>query len=484
MSWKKEKRNRFIFFKSIGFNLAFSYSIVLFISVLLVSVYFYAKLSQNLHRETEVFLKGELDILSHFIADHTTDLDAIVNELNQRTVLTKAAYKMHYALYDREGRILAMSKDFPVDIFPLEKLSLNERYPNDTGEENVDFFIPTYLAGGARLIAKPIYENQKIVYFIQIGIDLGQIERALSNYRRNGLFVFPLVFVIAMAGGLILARRSLAPLAKITASAKDINVSNLDKRLHLRNTGDELDELAGAFNDVFARLQKSYQKIVQFTADASHELRLPITTIRGEAEVVLERERSIEEYKEVLASIIEEFERLSKMINSLLILSRADSGHERLEFQEIELGRLIKQVYEFFRVVAESKGIDLRIKGSAVCITGDKTNLERLFSNLIDNAIKYTLSGGQVEIKIESNASFAIVSIKDTGIGISQNELTKIFDRFYRVDKSRARVLGSIGLGLSICQSIVEIHHGEIKVESWVGSGSTFTVLLPREKSA
>ena len=313
MSWKKEKRNRFIFFKSIGFNLAFGYSIVLLISVFLVSVYFYAKLSRNLHRETEVFLQGEADILSHFIADHAADLDAIVNELNQRTLLTQAAYKMHYALYDREGKILAMSKDFPVDTFPLEKFGQNERYSNDIGEENTDFSIPTYLAGGTRLIAKAIYENQKIVYFIQIGIDLGQMERVLSNYWRNGLFVLPLVFVIAMVGGLLLARRSLAPLVKIAASAKDINVSNLNKRLPLRNTGDELDELAGAFNDVFSRLQKSYQKIVQFTADASHELRLPITSIRGEAEVILERERSIEEYREVLASIIEEFERMSKM---------------------------------------------------------------------------------------------------------------------------------------------------------------------------
>ena len=466
MFWKKEKKNKYIFFRSIGFNLAFGYSIVLLISVFVVSVYFYAKLSQNLNRETEIFLKSELDSLSHFIAEHATDMDAIINELNQRILVAKGAYKMHYALYDKEGRISAMSKDFAVDAFPLEMSN--------------PFSTPSYLAAGIRLMASPIYEGKKIVYFIQIGVGLEHIERTLSNYRRNGLFALPLVFIIAMAGGLFLARRSLSPLTKIINSAKDITISNLDKRLPLRNTGDELDELAQAFNDVFARLQESYHKIVQFTADASHELRLPITAIKGEAEVILERERDIDEYRRVLVSIIEEFNRLSKMVNSLLILSRSDSGQEKLEFQEIELDKLIRQVYEFFSVVAKSKGIDLKIKSSTVRVRADKTKLEHLFSNLIDNAIKYTRPGGEVEIKIKSDASLAIVSIKDTGMGIPKDELPKIFGRFYRVDKSRARQFGGIGLGLSICQAIVDAHRGKIKVESQVGTGSTFTVFLPK----
>jgi heavy metal sensor kinase len=297
------------------------------------------------------------------------------------------------------------------------------------------------------------------------------------------LFAFPLVFLIAMSGGLFLARRSLAPLARITSSAKDISVSNLDKRLPLRNTGDELDELAQAFNDVFARLQTSYQKIVQFTADASHELRLPITTIRGEAEVVLERERSIDEYKRVLTSIIEEFDRLGKLINSLLILSRSDSGQGQSEFQRVNLAQLLTKVCEFFAVVAESKTVSLRLQTDVVLVKGDKTDLECLFSNLIDNAIKYTPVGGWVEVSTEQRDGFALVLVKDSGIGISPKDQQRIFDRFYRVDKSRSRALGGVVLGLSICKSIVEAHGGKIELHSQLGMGSTFIVWLPQEKS-
>jgi heavy metal sensor kinase len=471
--WKTgvlQVKKKFRFLRTISFKFTLGYSLVLLLTTGFAALYFYFTLSRNLSEGVTAYLDNQLLATAQFISEHSTDLNRIVEELNRRTLIDRGVYKLHYGLFNNEAMIVAKSKDFPEDVKWTQTLKGQRTEKSKT----------EFVSHGSKMVAMAIYDEHGLAYFLQLGVDLEHIEQILRNYRKHMFIGIPLVVFIAMASGFFLAKRNLSPLTKITHTARDITISNLDQKLPLRGSGDELDELAETFNDMFARLKASYQKIIQFTADASHELRLPITAIKGEAEVVLERERDVEEYRNVLASIIEEFDRLTKMVNSLLLLSRSDSGQDVLELKDVQLEEILTQLHDFFKVAALNKEIQFELGDLAsVRIKGDKAKLEQLFSNLIDNALKYTHPKGYIELSLEDQFPWAKVKIRDTGCGIPGDEIPKIFERFYRVDRSRSRELGGSGLGLSICRYIAEAHKGRIEVESQVGKGTTFTVLLP-----
>jgi signal transduction histidine kinase len=219
--------------------------------------------------------------------------------------------------------------------------------------------------------------------------------------------------------------------------------------------------------------------MAEFTADASHELKTPICAMRGEAEVLLLKERKAEEYQEGLVHFIEQFDHLNQMINDLILLSKFDATQVELKMAPLRLDLLIKDLCNLFQVLAEQNNIALEMGTiEEVTVLGDKVRLQQLFTNLIDNAIKYT-SKGSIHVIVEKNESAALVKIKDTGIGIPKEEQERIFRRFYRADKSRSRETGGVGLGLSIAEWIVHAHHGRIEIDSELNKGSTFTVYLP-----
>jgi signal transduction histidine kinase len=244
-----------------------------------------------------------------------------------------------------------------------------------------------------------------------------------------------------------------------------------------------MDDLIHTINEMIVRLEASFNRMAEFTADASHELKTPICGMRGEAEVLLSKGRLAEEYQEGLAHFIEQFDRLNQMINDLILLSKFDTTQVELKMVPLRLDLLIKELCHLFQVLADQKEIALIISTlKEVTVVGDKVRLQQLFTNLIDNAIKYT-SKGSIHITVEENKDSALVKIRDTGIGIPKEEQEKIFKRFYRVDKSRSKETGGVGLGLSIAEWIVHAHHGRIEVESELNQGSTFTIYLPVEKS-
>jgi heavy metal sensor kinase len=280
-----------------------------------------------------------------------------------------------------------------------------------------------------------------------------------------------------------LARRSLSPIGYIASKARSITSENLSERLHPRGTDDEMDDLIQTINGMIARLESSFKRMAEFTADASHELKTPICAMRGEAEVLLLKERTIEEYQEGLAHFIEQFDQLNQMINDLILLSKFDVSQVELRMGPLRLDLLIKDLCNLFQVLAEQNKIALEMGAiEEVTVTGDKVRLQQLFTNLIDNAIKYTLRGS-IHVTVERNEGMALIKVRDTGIGIPKEEQEKIFKRFYRVDKSRSRDTGGVGLGLSIADWIAHAHRGKIEVESEVNQGSTFTVYLPVEKA-
>lgn len=319
-------------------------------------------------------------------------------------------------------------------------------------------------------------------YTVQAGTLADEEAETLERFQDYLLLFAPVVLLVAGVVGYWLSRRALAPVDALTRTARTITGNTLSSRVDQLHTGDELQRLSDTLNQMLARIEIAFNRVTEFTADASHELRTPISLIRTEAELALRRSRGEEEYREALRHILLEAERTTSLIEELLALARADSGRQELNIQSIDLRGTLQEVAAGWRQVANVRGIQFseRILDVELRVLGDATALRRVLDVLLDNAFKYTpRSGGMVSLGAEEISGRAVISVRDNGIGIAEEEQKRIFERFYRVDKARSREMGGAGLGLSIAQWIVLQHHGEIVVESVLGAGSIFRVTLP-----
>jgi heavy metal sensor kinase len=286
---------------------------------------------------------------------------------------------------------------------------------------------------------------------------------------------------IALFVGRFLAYRSLRPIQALTAAANLIGAANLGERVPLAGTDDELDRLAGTLNEMLTRIDQYVKQLRQFTADASHELRTPLAALRGSAELALSRTRSAEELRLVIEDSLERYDRLQRIAEDLLLLARLDAGENILRFERVQLDKAVEDIVDLYRPVAEDRGLELRQENAeAIWINGDGGRVRQLIGNLIDNAVKYTSSPGRVTVSLSRVNGVARLVVADTGRGIAPEDLPRVFDRFYRVDRSRStnRADGT-GLGLSICRSIAEAHHGSIELQSTPARGTQATVTLP-----
>jgi two-component system, OmpR family, heavy metal sensor histidine kinase CusS len=290
----------------------------------------------------------------------------------------------------------------------------------------------------------------------------------------------PLALALAIGGGYLLARKALAPVDRMAAEADQITATRLDRRLEVPNPGDELGRLAGTLNGMMARLERSFEEIRRFTADAAHELRTPLAVMRNAVEVALRSPRDPEDYRRVLGDVLEEIERLTRLAEQLLFLCREDAGLVPLALRQVRLEGLVRETTEHMMAVADAKGVMLSCGALApVTIRGDLDQIRRLLFNLLDNAIKFTPAGGTVGVRLGLSDGLARVEIADTGAGIAAEHLPHVFERFYRVDPARASEAEGVGLGLSICRSIAEAHGGEIRVESAAGRGTRAILTFP-----
>lgn len=320
------------------------------------------------------------------------------------------------------------------------------------------------------------------VFIAETGIPADDAVETLHLFRMY-LFMFaPALLLIAAAVGYWMSRRALAPVDVLVGTARQIGGTNLGGRLQKLDTGDELQRLSDTLNEMLDRIESAFQRVTQFTADASHELRTPVSLIRTEAELALRRSRTEPEYKESLRHILLEAERTSTLIEELLALARADAGRETLQFEPVSLSETLRNVVDSWKQVASIRDLDFSgdIDDPDAFVSGDQSLLRRLTDILLDNAFKYTPPPGRVSLKLEHRDEFASITVKDSGVGIPPEEQDKIFERFYRIDKARSRAQGGSGLGLAIAQWIVTQHHGSITVESRPGDGSVFRVELPR----
>jgi heavy metal sensor kinase len=318
-------------------------------------------------------------------------------------------------------------------------------------------------------------------YFAQAAVPLADFYSALHLFATLLLVSIPILLLSAAAGGYWMSRRALAPVDQITRTARNISVQNLSSRLIVPQTGDELQRLSETLNSMLARLEAAFKRIIQFTADASHELRTPVAVMRTRTELSLRKPRSADEYRETVAQVHSELEKTSDLVERLMLLARADYGVEALQISTGDLGEIVHEVCSQGKTLSEAKQIDFKeqMPDYPVWVKADAHALRRLFLILIDNAIKYTPEGGRVEVVVGAKDGFAIGEVRDTGIGIAPEHLPNVFERFYRADKARSRESGGVGLGLSIGRWIAEAHAGTIEVQSSPGGGSVFTLRLP-----
>jgi heavy metal sensor kinase len=319
------------------------------------------------------------------------------------------------------------------------------------------------------------------VYIVEMGVPADDAVETLHLFRFYLLMFAPVLLLVAAGGGYWLSRRALSPVDSLVRTAREVSGTNLSSRVQKLETGDELQRLSDTLNEMLDRIESAFQRITQFTADASHELRTPVSLIRTEAELALRRSRGEAEYKESLRHILLEAERTTVLIEQLLSMARADSGRETLNLQPVDLRQTLRSVVDGWQQVATIRNLQFSasLDDQTSSVQGDETLLRRLADILLDNAFKYTSSPGEVHLSLDQKAGNAVLTVRDSGVGIADEDQTKIFERFYRVDKARSRAQGGTGLGLAIAQWIVTQHRGAIAVESRPGQGSTFRVELP-----
>jgi len=465
-----------LFPASIRVKLTLWYALALLGVLGISSGIWYVHLSHSLVRQIDRHLWRVVDETeappSLFPADGAIDC-AVVREFAGRYRLGTS-----YLLVDGGGTVICGPKGLKGNLAPLpgwmlEAASLEGAVVATVSEKN-------QIAVRQLVFAMDAADGRRL--FLQAWVGLGVVERTLQEMRTLLLiFCAPALFAICLCGW-FLAGRVLGPVENITQAMRKISAENLNQRLPIGKARDEISRLAETFNSMLSRLEESFRKVNQFSGDASHELRTPLTILKGETEVALRWAKHPDEFRNMLESSMEEIDRMSRIIEDLLTLAKSEAGEKSLEIRELSLSDLLQVLYMQAKTLGEPKGIRPELKLDVtreIRIQGDELRLRQLFLNLIANAVKYTPEGGQLEISLATREDEAVVTVSDTGIGIPEEHLPHIFDRFYRIDKARNREDGGTGLGLAIVQSLAQAHDGRVNVTSIPGEGSTFTVYLP-----
>ena len=479
-----------MFFRSIRTKLTAWYSLVVSVTLISFGLTAYYSTSNTLSETLDRSLKNEVKWLNEILAkklpkrrtplirlpqetkpeeakpeeEEIGPTDEVWNQIYEHTLLNPK--KQFIQITDTRGRRLYKSPSLGNDSLYYSEIPFNHiLLVSKTEFKNVSLRLA-------------VTQNERMK--IYVAYPLEELNEVLDNLFSSFLFLVPIAVLLSIGLGWFLASKSLKPVDEMAKTARDITAQNLNQTISHSGVNDELGRLALTFNEMIARLRSSFDQIKQFSIDASHELRTPLTIMRGEVELALHSEKTLEEYRRVLASNLEEIIRMSAIVENLLTLSKADLGRIELQHEVIPLHDVIRDLYEDSEILAEKKNITVSLdRVDEVNVSGDKVRIRQLLLNLIDNAIKYTPENGNVSLELGQLNGMASISVRDTGIGIPSEEIPKIFDRFYRVDKARTRALGGSGLGLSIAKWIADAHGGRIEVQSELHRGSTFTVYLP-----
>ncbi len=450
--------------RSIRFRLAASYTAVLGLTFALIGVGVWIALEHSIRKTADRELRSRLaDVRRYVDGFSPNDLLHIEEEFREESLLGQSAANIRIA--DANGKWLFRSPG--TENWPLQP---EIRDWAARGK-------PRTIRAGRDLIR--VLTARVRVGIVQIGLPIDEFEEVKDGFLWSIGLGSPLLLLLAWFGGYWMSGRALKPVDMISHAAAQISAQMLSSRLPTSGVGDELDRLSRVLNDMLTRLEVAFNRITEFTADASHELRTPVAIIQTTSELMQTRPRTVEEHIKAWSTVRAETERTSRLIADLLTLARFDVGKADLEFYPMDLSEAVRTAAEEMRVMADAKELHLFVNASAPCaMQGDADALRRATCILLDNAIKFTPASGEIRIDVKVSGR-AEVSVSDTGVGIGKEDISRIFERFYRVSKDRSRKTGGIGLGLSIARLIVERHGGELRAESTLSKGSIFTMLLP-----
>lgn len=410
------------------------------------------------------------------------DASLHINVLKTVAALDQEDYRETGRLiFDHTGGTQPVSNDFAMRIISVQgevwdTYSASERVAGWGGVE------AEYSTQGRwRIHSQPIVNSEgEIIAWVQAAQSLNPVDETLDDLREQLMFGVPVVLLLAGLGGYFLANRALSPVHQITATARNINLQDLSKRIHYAGAMDEVGKLAQTFDQMLARLQDSFERERRFTADAAHELRTPLTVLKGQIEVTLSRARGASEYEAKLRELALQVDRLIRLSSALLFLSRSDQNQIEFKPASVNMAELFSVLIEQFQPLADEKNlaISLQLPGD-VFVYGDNDLLIRLFMNLLENALKYTPADGRIQVSVGKEPGRILAAIHNSGEGIPSAHIPHLFERFYRVDEARSSQAGGSGLGLAIAREIVRLHRGEIQVQSEPGGGVTVSVRLP-----
>ena len=456
---------------SIGSRLTFWYVLMFAGAQLIFGLGMWFILSYHLYDIADDQLESQIDDLQHFLQ---------AQENNVPVAKLRATIAETYVL-EHSGDYLQIQDEHGDWIYRAALLAKHNWLIPDPNRLRSPLYEDRELEGQPyRFLSETLVVGGHR-FVVQTGVPEDDVLDTLNTFR-NYLLAFAVVMLaVASAVGYWLSRKALAPVDAITRTARTIGGTNLSSRLASLHTDDELQRLSDTLNEMLARIETSFLRVSQFTADASHELRTPISLMRTEAEIALRKPRDEAAYRDALRHILLEAEKTSALVENLLSLARADAGRDSLNMQILHLREVTANAAQNWQQVMSAHDLNLttQLPDQDLSIAGDEAAIRRLLNILLDNAVKYTPTGGTIELRLQAIGGNAVISIADTGIGISEEDQPHIFERFYRADKARSREGGGSGLGLAIAHWIAQQHQGSIEVKSSLGSQTVFTVALP-----
>lgn len=426
-------------------------------------------------------LASKVEILRTLLREHADKAEVLVNEVEHEASESQPL-KYFIRVLNADGRTWletpGMGERVSPDAFPP---ALEITADLHSSIEGMMRHQGVFLLLAARAQVGHAGPEQRV---IQIAIDTSTGNALLAEYRRTLFAVVGLGLVFAAVVGAWVARKGMQPLAAVSETARHTTASQLHDRIVVSQWPAELAELAAAFNAMLGRLEDSFTRLSQFSADLAHALRTPIHNLRGEAEVALARGRTVEEYQQVLTSSLEECDRLAAMIDGLLFLARADDCRIAMQRARLDVRHQMEAVSEFYEALASEQSVSVICEGHA-WLVGDPMLFRRAISNLLGNALRHTPAGGTVHLTARAGGDGSVeVTVRDTGCGIAPGDLPRVFDRFFQATQSATTRHGGAGLGLTIVQSITRLHGGSVRVQSTVGQGTTFTLIFPASPPA
>jgi heavy metal sensor kinase len=489
-----------MFYKSIRFKITIVYTMILALTLSAFSAALYHNVRRSLYENMDSLLRSRAEGIVHAINTYWAterlgamrygiepeEAAALENidfaTIAQRWVEGKSKdpkmLDVIVRIFDSDGVPIASSKNTQ-GISSVSRENLISVLMGNSCFDTVEPSYPTRKIVAFRVFITPAVENDKVEYIVQVASPLDPIGAALYTLRITLFILFPITVLLTGITGAFLAKLTLRPVDSMIKTIHSITAENMKLKLAVPDTRDEIMKLAETFNDMLLRLDSAFTSQKHLFEDLSHELKTPLTVLKGEFEVTLKKIRSPEEYENLLKSGLEEIDKISKLADNLLMLASFESKRIMPDRKRLDLGLLIQAAVNSIRKLAGRKNVGMALSGisEGIAINGDEQQLKLMVLNLVDNAVKYTPAGGRVTVALEQGKDSARIKISDTGRGIAGNELPHIFDRFYRAEKSRSG--DGFGLGLSIAKSIVEAHDGHIEAASAAGSGATFIITLP-----